>query len=111
MITSVWSRLSRFSKEFRETRQDQDFRNKDLKMGKKKDIPNQDLGNQEGNENIKCTRSKNENILLYSAISHICFVTLMDLYHVIKTLCTFKPYILANVQNRKSKRSCQHISV
>ena len=29
-----------------------------LKRGKKQEIPNKDLGNQEGNENIKCTRSR-----------------------------------------------------
>ena len=30
----VWSRISRFSNEFVETRQDQDFKNKDLEYGK-----------------------------------------------------------------------------
>jgi hypothetical protein len=40
-----------------------------LKMGKKQDIPNQDLGNQEGNKNIKMYEiEKNENILLYSGL-------------------------------------------
>ena len=34
MLTSIWSRLSTFSNEFPETRQDQDFKNKDLENGK-----------------------------------------------------------------------------
>ena len=43
MLTSIWSRMSRFSNKLLETRQDQDFRNKDLENKKEK----------EGNENIK----------------------------------------------------------
>ena len=38
-----------------------------LKKGKKQEIPNKDLANQEGNENIKMHEiEKIENILLYS---------------------------------------------
>ena len=40
MLTIIWSRISRFSNELLETRQDRDFRNKDLEKGKKQDIPN-----------------------------------------------------------------------
>ena len=37
-----------------------------MKPGKKQDIPNSDLGNQEGNESIKMYKiEKNENILLF----------------------------------------------
>jgi hypothetical protein len=52
MLTSIWLRISRFSNEFLETRQDQDFRNKDLEKGnetKKILIIDNDLANQEGN--------------------------------------------------------------
>jgi hypothetical protein len=64
MLTSIWSRISRFSNELLETRQDQDFINKDIEKGK-----NQDLAYREGNENNKMQEiGKIENILLYSSV-------------------------------------------
>ena len=43
MLTSIWLRISRFSNELLETRQDHDFINKDIEKGNKtttKSIPN-----------------------------------------------------------------------
>ena len=72
MLTSIWSRISRFSNEFLETRHDQDFRNKDIVMGKKQDVPYQDLANQEGNENIQIHEIKKiDKILHFSEISNL----------------------------------------
>ena len=46
-------RISRFSNEFLETRQEKDFGNKDLEKGKKQDILNKEIRDQEGNQSIK----------------------------------------------------------
>jgi hypothetical protein len=39
MLNSILSRISRFSNELLETRQDQDFKSKDLEKGKEKRHP------------------------------------------------------------------------
>lgn len=52
-LTRIWSRVSRFSNELLETKQDQYLEIKILKKEKKQDIPNSDLANQEGSESIK----------------------------------------------------------
>jgi hypothetical protein len=63
----ILSRISRFSNELLETREDQDFKNEELERGKKQDNSDFDLANQEGNKNIKMYKiEKIKNILLYS---------------------------------------------
>ena len=61
MLTSIWSRLSTFSNEFLETRQDQDFKNKDLENGKETRHSKLRSWIPRGN--------RNKNILLYSDLT------------------------------------------
>ena len=65
MLTSIWSKISRFLNELLETRQDKDFRNNDIEKGNTKNtsIIKILLTKREMHE-IK----KIENILLYSVI-------------------------------------------